>query len=59
MGDNFDEAKTKKTMELKVIEMLVPHFNHVDSNVISYASATLIMYNHNNIVQCYIKISKN
>jgi len=37
----------------------VPHFNHVDSNVIAYASTALIKYNHNKIVQCCIKISKN
>jgi hypothetical protein len=59
MGDNFNETITNKTMELKAIEMLVPHFNHVDSNVISYVSIALIRYNHNNIVQCCIKISKN
>jgi hypothetical protein len=37
----------------------VPHFNHVDSNVIAYASTTLIRYNHNKVVQWCIKISKN
>jgi hypothetical protein len=36
MGDNFDEVGRKKVAELKIIEMLVPHFNHVDSNVIVY-----------------------
>jgi len=59
MGDNFDEAKRKKNVGLKTVKMLVPHFNHVDSNVITYASVAFIMYNHNKIVQCYIKISKN
>jgi hypothetical protein len=59
MGDNFDEARRKKAVELKAVEVLVPHFNHVDSNVIAYASAALIKYNHNKIVQCCIKISKN
>jgi len=59
MGDNFDEARKKKNVELKTIEMLVPHFNHVDSNVITYASVAFIRYNHNKIVQCCIKISKN
>ncbi len=37
----------------------MPHFNHVESNVIVYASTALIRYNHNKIVQCCIKISKN
>jgi len=37
MGDNFDEARRKKNVELKIVEMLMPHFNHVDSNVITYA----------------------
>jgi len=46
-------------VELKAIEVQVPHFNHVDSNVIAYASAALIRYNHNKIIQCCIKISKN
>ncbi len=46
-------------MELKAVEVLVPHFNHVDSNVIAYASSALIRYNHNKIVQCYVKISNN
>jgi len=59
MGDSFDEAGRKKVVELKAVEVLVPHFNHVDSNVIAYASAALIRYNHNKIVQCCIKISKN
>jgi hypothetical protein len=59
MGDNFDEAGRKKVVELKAIEVLVPHFNHVDSNVIAYASTALIRYNHNKIVQCCIKIPKN
>jgi hypothetical protein len=59
MGDNFDEVGRNKVMELKIVEVLVPHLNHVDSNVIAYASATLIRYNHNKIVQCCIKISKN
>jgi hypothetical protein len=59
MGDNFDEARRKKNVELKTVEMLVPHFNHVDSNVIAYALVFFIMYNHNKIVQCCIKISKN
>ncbi len=35
MGDNFDEVGKKKVMELKAIEVLVPHFNHVGSNVIA------------------------
>jgi len=26
-GDNFDEAGRKKAVELKAIEVLVPHFN--------------------------------
>jgi hypothetical protein len=30
MGDNFDETGIKKFVELKVIEVLMPHFNHVD-----------------------------
>jgi hypothetical protein len=51
MGDNFNEVGRKKAMELKVVEVLVPHFNHVDSNVIAYASTTLIRYNHNKVVQ--------
>ncbi len=55
MGDNFDEAGRKKAVELKAVEVLVPHFNHVDSNVIAYASAALISYNHNKIVQCWLK----
>ncbi len=59
MGDNFDEAGRKKVVELKAVEVLVPHFNHVDSNIIAHASAALIRYNHNKIVQCCIKISKN
>jgi len=59
MGDNFDEAGRKKVVELKAIEVLVPHFNNVDSNVIAYGSTALIRYNHNKIVQCCIKISKN
>jgi hypothetical protein len=59
MGDNFDEVGRKKIMDMKIVEVLVPHLNHVDSNVIAYASATLIRYNHNKIVQCCIKISKN
>jgi hypothetical protein len=59
MGDNFDEARRKEDVELKAVEVLVPHFNHVDSNVIAYASAALVRYNHNKIVQCCIKISKN
>jgi len=59
MGYNFNEIGRKKVVALKVVEVLVPHFNHVDSNVIAYASATLIKYNHNKIVQCCIKISKN
>jgi len=46
-------------MELKAIEVLVSHFNDVDSNVIAYASTALIRYNHNKIVQCCIKVSKN
>ncbi len=37
MGDNFDEARRKKNVELKIVEMLMPHFNHVDSNIITYA----------------------
>jgi hypothetical protein len=59
MGDNFNEVGRKKAVELKAIEVQVPHFNHVDSNVIAYASAALIRYNHNKIIQCCIKISKN
>ncbi len=59
MGDKFDEARRKKVVELKVIEVLMPHLNHVGSNVIAYASVTLIRYNRNKIVQCCIKISKN
>ncbi len=59
MGDSFDETGRKKALELKVVEVLVPHFNHVDSNVIAYASATLIRYNHSKIIQCCIKILKN
>jgi hypothetical protein len=59
MGDNFNEVGRKKIVELKTVELLMPHFNHVDSNVIAYASATLITYNHNKIDQCCIKISKN
>jgi hypothetical protein len=58
-GDNFNDARRKKIVELKAVEVLVPHFNHVDSNVIAYASPALIRYNHNKIVQCCIKISKN
>jgi hypothetical protein len=34
----------------------VPHINHVNSNVIAYASVALIRYNHNKIVWCYITI---
>jgi predicted metallopeptidase len=59
MGDSFDEARRKKNVELKIVEVLVPHFNHGDSNVIAYASVIFIRYNHNKIVQCYIKILKN
>jgi hypothetical protein len=50
MGDNFDEARRKKNVELKTVKMLVPHFNHVDSNVNTYASVVFIRYNHNKIV---------
>jgi len=39
--------------------MLVPHFNHIDSNVITYVWITLIKYNLDKIVQWCIKISKN
>jgi hypothetical protein len=59
MGDNFNEIGRKKVVALKAVEVLMPHFNHVDSNVIAYASTTLIRYNHNKIIQCYIRISKN
>jgi hypothetical protein len=59
MGDSFDEAGKKKATDLKAVEMLLWHINHVDSNVIIYASTTLIRYTHNKIVQCCIKISKN
>jgi hypothetical protein len=60
MGDNFDESRKNKVVGLKVVGMLVPHFNHVDSNVIAHALVALIKYNHNKIVQCcYIKISNN
>jgi hypothetical protein len=59
MGDNFNEVGRKKAMELKTVEVLVPHFNHVDSNVIAYASSTFTKYKFNRIVQCCIKISKN
>jgi len=31
MGDNLDDTRKKKTVELKAVEVLVPHFNHVDS----------------------------
>jgi hypothetical protein len=31
MGDNSDDTRKKKTVELKAVEVLVPHFNHVDS----------------------------
>jgi len=34
MGDNFDEVGKKKDVELKALKVLVPHFNHVNSNVI-------------------------
>jgi hypothetical protein len=54
--DNFDEVGRKKVAELKIIEMLVPHFNHVDSNVIVYVWITLIKYNLDKIVQWCIKI---
>jgi hypothetical protein len=43
MGDNFNEARRKKVVELKAIEVLVPQFNHVDLNVIAYASGTTII----------------
>jgi len=59
MGDNSDEIGRKKAMELKAVEVLVPHFNHANSNVIAYASATFMKYKFNRIVQCCIKISKN
>jgi hypothetical protein len=59
MGDNFDEIGRKKAMELKPVEVLVPHFNHAGSNVIAYASTTFMKYKFNRIVQCCIKISKN
>jgi hypothetical protein len=59
MGFSFNEVGRKKVVELKEIKVQVPHVNHVDSNVIVYASAALIRYNHNKIVQCCIKISKN
>jgi hypothetical protein len=59
MGDNFDEIGRKKDVELKALEVLMPHFNHVNSNVIAYASTDLIRYNHNKIVQCCIQILKN
>jgi hypothetical protein len=55
MGEGFDETKIKKYVELKVVEVLVPHFNHVDSYVIAYASIALIKYNHNKIIQWCIK----
>ncbi len=55
MGEGFDETKRKKDVELKVVEVLVPHFNHVDSYVIAYASIALIKYNHNKIIQWCIK----
>jgi hypothetical protein len=29
MGEGFDEIKRKKDVELKVVEVLVPHFNHM------------------------------
>jgi hypothetical protein len=45
MGDNFDEVGRKKDVELKALEVLMPHFNHVNSNVIVYASADIIRYN--------------
>jgi hypothetical protein len=35
MGDNFNEVGRKKVVELKAIKVQVPHFNHVDSNVIA------------------------
>ncbi len=59
MGEGFDEIKRKKDVELKVVEVLVPHFNHVDSYVIAYASVALIKYNHNKIIQRCIKKLKN
>ncbi len=58
-GTNSMKLEERKVVELKVIELLMPHFNHVDSNVIIYASIALIRYNLNKIVQCYIKISNN
>jgi hypothetical protein len=59
MGFSFNEVGRNKVVELKAIKVQVPHVNHVDSNVIVYALATLIRCNHNKIVQCCIKISKN
>jgi hypothetical protein len=59
MGDKFDETGRKKAVELKIIEVLMPHLNHVDSNVIAYASVTLIRYNLNKMLRCCVKISNN